>query len=496
MAAFSSFADSNLKKPLPKPLMLKDYLLDDLSSCSSNGFRSYPRRQCCTTIQFLLEIDLKDKPSPHKKKSLPKSRSKSTPSNTISAFQRASEVVINAVKFLPFTAVNSSSKDKKLTKSILPRSLSKKLLRRSFWKKTGHKDIERWKSFRELIEEEKSKPLDFSPSVSTTTTDITSSTTVSNRDSWSDSEFTSSENNLEGNSEIALCENDVVVLEGKRSSPAEKEEVNDRVGVAVGEDSMEASSTTTNSSVRSTKNEWPSEGKEQFSPVSVLDCPFDDEDEVSSPFQQSLARMEGTKKKLMQKIRRFESLAHLEPVDLQKRITLLESDHESLESPPQPSSTSMQDYILTDQEEEDKIEERTFELLHLIKAAIPSNSKLMADDLLLDLVKERIVKGLTNTLVLTKANTFDSELLDEVKNWMNDQHRELLLEWEVPENRQAYLRDMEKGGTWTKLDEEKQEVALELEFDVFASLVDEPLPNQQDTIMATVNEEDKEQQRQ
>lgn len=44
------------------------------------------------------------------------------------------------------------------------------------------------------------------------------------------------------------------------------------------------------------QKQWSSEEKEQFSPVSVLDCPFDDEeeeDEVSSPFQHRLDRMEG-----------------------------------------------------------------------------------------------------------------------------------------------------------------------------------------------------------
>lgn len=38
---------------------------------------------------------------------------------------------------------------------------------------------------------------------------------------------------------------------------------------------------------------WPNEEKEQFSPVSTLDCPFDDEDEVSSPFQHRLSHVEG-----------------------------------------------------------------------------------------------------------------------------------------------------------------------------------------------------------
>lgn len=31
--------------------------------------------------------------------------------------------------------------------------------------------------------------------------------------------------------------------------------------------------------------QWPIVEKEQFSPVSVLDCPFEDDEEVSSPFQ-------------------------------------------------------------------------------------------------------------------------------------------------------------------------------------------------------------------
>lgn len=42
------------------------------------------------------------------------------------------------------------------------------------------------------------------------------------------------------------------------------------------------------------QKQWASDQeKEQFSPVSVLDCPFDEEDEVSSPFQHRLALMEG-----------------------------------------------------------------------------------------------------------------------------------------------------------------------------------------------------------
>jgi hypothetical protein len=43
------------------------------------------------------------------------------------------------------------------------------------------------------------------------------------------------------------------------------------------------------------QQEWPNEEeKEQSSPVSILDCPFQDEEEdIGSPFQRSLIRVEG-----------------------------------------------------------------------------------------------------------------------------------------------------------------------------------------------------------
>jgi len=43
------------------------------------------------------------------------------------------------------------------------------------------------------------------------------------------------------------------------------------------------------------QQEWPNEEeKEQSSPVSILDCPFqDEEEETGSPFQRSLIHVEG-----------------------------------------------------------------------------------------------------------------------------------------------------------------------------------------------------------
>ncbi|XP_057510971.1 uncharacterized protein LOC130793346 [Actinidia eriantha] len=460
--------DSKPRQPLPRPRMLKDYLLDDLSSCSSNGFRLFPRRQCCTTVRFLLENDLRTRDSNRRKRLL---RSKSTnTSSTKSAFQRASEAVINAVNLLPFAAVRSpnASKRSKNKSSMLPRSLSRKILQRSFWKRTD-KEIERWTSFKYLLEKRKNpslSPPTFSPSAVTTTT-----TTDSNRSTNSKSESNSSSDGVfpsdyllcsSSNSETSI-ENDVV--EGEKRLP--EEAVSKRIGVIVGDDSIEA--TITNS-----KNKWPiEEDKEQFSPVSVLDVPFEeDEDEVSWPFTRRLSRMEGTKLKLMQKIRRLENLAQLQPVELENQFSLPEIFSDESPDTPSPSklcSDPIQDNIPSDGKEKEIDTKRTaLDLLELIKATFPSGSfESKSENLLLDLFREKICEA-------NDESDYD-QLLSEAKDWVDGPAQDMFLGWEVERNRQAYIRDMEKGGMWSKVDEEREEVALEVEVEVFASLVDEVL---------------------
>lgn len=169
-------------------LLLRDYLRDDLSSCSSSGFKSLPRRQCCTTVGFRLEKDLKL----HSKKrnTLPKRRRP--------ALQRASEAVINAVKSLPL--YQKSVKTKKATSSVLSRSFSRKLLSRSFWgiaaKEEGSDSVPKGRrSFRELLVQERDKQATTSFNEDTVLTTDPSITNMSissgcGSNSWGESEFT------------------------------------------------------------------------------------------------------------------------------------------------------------------------------------------------------------------------------------------------------------------------------------------------------------------
>lgn len=175
--SFSSFKQLTKDFPLEhRPRMLKDFLFDhDSISCSSS-------------IPTLIQHDL------NAEKGL-KSRS-----TALSAFQA---MINKAVKNIHFAAIKSPP--------LLPRSLSRRLSRsrRSSCRESETenkqtqtkitvtiKDIIRWKSFRDTVEEE-SQPsaLSCSPhhckTATTTTTTPSSSSSSSNGSSWCESDFTS-----------------------------------------------------------------------------------------------------------------------------------------------------------------------------------------------------------------------------------------------------------------------------------------------------------------
>ncbi|XP_050226935.1 uncharacterized protein LOC126676714 [Mercurialis annua] len=439
-------------------MMLKDYLRDDFSSCSSNGFKSFPRKQCCTTVRFLLEIDLNNTNANSKqlqKFARSKSSSGKSASSAISALQKA---VVNAVKLLPFPSSSSSSKSPSPSK-LLPRSFSRRIFKKSFWKKVEHRkradggtdgcndggEITRRRLFHEFLEEN-----DHNNIQSTHQHHSTSSSSNSKSSSWSESEFS-------GNSESyssSTSKNGVVLSDEKVLPSGQK--VSDGVGVTIAK-------------------EWANEEeeKEQFSPVSVLDCPYQDDEEESnsSPFQRKLDRMEGGKQKLAAKTRSFESVAQVEPVKLEKRIELagLEDNYDLVKSPIQTSSMSAVDVK----------EEKAQQLVNLIKTTTtPSNSLTFKanDGLLLDFFREKSVE---KNIGMVKEEEEIKELfkqeLEIVKDWINGHPQDMFLGWEVKDNRLVYIKDMERSAEWRNLNEEQEELILELELAVFTDLVNEVL---------------------
>ena len=180
----------------------------------------------------------------------------------------------------------------------------------------------------------------------------------------------------------------------------------------------------------------------------------------------------------MQKIRRFESLAQLDPVDLEKRIAMAELGDESLESPAQHCSMSIKsdnNDNFSEAKEENGTEKHAQELLKHVKSTIASHSlSSKLDSLLVDFFTEKIVENNASGSVIGLYKEFEQEL-GGAQDWINGQPTEMFLRWEVVESRHAYLEDMEKNGKWKNVDQEKEEFAMELEVEVFNSLVDEAL---------------------
>ncbi|KVH90012.1 hypothetical protein Ccrd_007932 [Cynara cardunculus var. scolymus] len=184
------------------------------------------------------------------------------------------------------------------------------------------------------------------------------------------------------------------------------------------------------------------------------DVAGEDEDEVSSIFQRRHSNVEGTKR-LMHKTRRIEGVPQLEPIKLEDRMTRLvvEPTHACHEF-----------------EQEDKqLENKAVALLQLM---ISTNSHRFfkseaVKSLLLGFFKERMFE----------ENISDYEMLHTTREWMDGQTQELFLDWESQKNRQTYARAMEKGVKWSDYGEEdeKKDIGLELEHEVFTSLVDDIL---------------------
>ncbi|KAK8570449.1 hypothetical protein V6N13_003129 [Hibiscus sabdariffa] len=260
-------ASSTILFPKQGKHMLKDFLLHDYHA---TGFNSFPRKA----------------------------------SKSISAFQ----AMINIVKNIHFsTAIKSPS--------ILPRNLSRKLSKRNSQLEgeirmttVRVKDIIRWKSFRDLVDEEL-QPSDFASS-SSSSTGSTSTPCSSNGSSWCDSDFTS-----EYSPSHELGENEADATKDLMETKAEVAAANAAMGHKGGNYAIEE--------------------KEQHSPLSVLG--FGHEEDSFSSFNQSQAITGRTKHKHFQSVGKWMSLEE----DEERALQLLNHDKET-------SSLTSCDSISTD----------------------------------------------------------------------------------------------------------------------------------------------------
>ncbi|KFK28868.1 hypothetical protein AALP_AA7G058900 [Arabis alpina] len=399
---------ASVSKRRLKPLFLKDYLLDDLSSCSSNGFKSFPRRQTSSTVHLLLNNDIKRSKTFHYNHRL------TCGSAFTHAVQKASTALLNAVKLLPFPS--SSAK---------PPSRKRRLFSKSFWKKLSRREvngekveIQRWRSFGDLLKESQDEPLDQISYVS-----FSGETTLSN-DVVESSSFGSE---LCTNSEVTqLSRNRVVMKSG------------DCVGTHVSD----------GSSINDNKEECVNEEKEQLSPISILECPFEDDSITPHSHQ-----IETDGKKLVTKPIRFKSLVRLEPVDLEKRI-------EKYEERKYYNSHMVET-------EENQYENRANRLFALVKSRlIEEPNYLLASHNIDNVVKDFFKEDENN------ETRDEDKLVTIVEEWVMRRQEEecMFMSWEVREKREIYVKEMK----WGCINgDEKEYVIEELGNSFVTSLIDE-----------------------
>ncbi|XP_019084736.1 PREDICTED: uncharacterized protein LOC104707472 [Camelina sativa] len=465
-----------------KPLMLRDYLLDDLSSCSSNGFKSFPRRQppssSSSTVRRLLDAEIKRSGLIHqhhhhhrKQPRLTRRSSRTTCGTAIShAVHKASTAFLNAVRLLPFPSSKGDNNNNK--HGVLSRSLSKRLLSKSFWRKplghsrrevTGDGDgvIQWWRSV--AFEESLDQPFDLISQLSTTVVEEPTFSISAAPITTTVEEFISGDSSSSGSEFFTNSSSEDVVQSSSSSfsssSSGESEEVsNENDAVEDGNESVEClnahdcdGSSSVNSNNMCNRKECVNDEKEQLSPVSILECPFKDDEEDDDDDQDGETTDQiDTYEKIARKSRRLNGLVRLEPLDLEKRI------ENYVERQEEYSFQSLET-------EDDGSEKRANRLFALVKERIGETNDLLAshvaDNLLLDYLQEDDIGPKEETL-----------MVKNVEDWVMGRQEEMFTSWQVREKRDIYVKEMKWGCI---SGDERQSVVEDLASGFFTSLVDE-----------------------
>ncbi|KAJ0264806.1 GAR2-like protein [Hirschfeldia incana] len=477
MASITCSSDQRLStsKRRLKPLMLRDYLLDDLSSCSSNGFKSFPRRQhppssSSSTVRRLLDTEMKRSGLIHKPRLT--RRSRTTCGMAISnAVHKASTAFLNAVKLLPFHATVKI--DEKQQQGVFFRSFSK----RSFWRKpashsrrevtvtdVGDGEIQWWRSAAFFPDEESlDQPSDLFSQISTVAADESTFsvsedaavTTTVNVSSSSGSDFFTNSSSSEVVQSSSSSSSSTSSGESEEVSN-QNDPVEDGNEIVESLDARDCDGSSANSDSLCNRKECVNEEKEQLSPVSILECPFEDDEDEDDDEEDEITGLishhNDTYEKNARKSSRVNGLVRLEPLELEKRIEKYVEREEDEEYSYHVLET-----------EEDETEKRANRLFALVKSRIGETNNILAsnvaDNLLLDYLQEDNIGAKEETLMVKK-----------VEDWLMDRQEEMFMSWEVREKRDVYLKEMKWGCI---SGDEKKNVVEELANGFFTLLVDE-----------------------
>ncbi|KAJ0243989.1 Histone-lysine N-methyltransferase SETD1B-like protein [Hirschfeldia incana] len=197
------------------------------------------------------------------------------------------------------------------------------------------------------------------------------------------------------------------------------------------------------------EDEEEEEDKEQSSPVSVLDPPFQDDDEDihmdDNNITSSFRSVQKAKHLLLQKLCRFEQLAGLDPLELEKRMSDQEDEEE------EEVKSHYQCEIITQ-----RVVKTYFEDTREVPEGIEA--------LISDLVAEELHK---DSFMLGGEAQVTKRVCERLGSWRDVESNtiDMMVEHDFR---------IESLGSWrSKNDVEVSEVVLDIEFEIYEDLVDE-----------------------
>ncbi|XP_020213458.1 uncharacterized protein LOC109797744 [Cajanus cajan] len=209
------------------------------------------------------------------------------------------------------------------------------------------------------------------------------------------------------------------------------------------------------------------EDKEQCSPVCVLDPPFEDDDEGHGNGEEeeggfdlecSYAIVQRAKQQLLYKLRRFEKLAELDPVELEKRMQDHEEDEDEifLEQEDDEDGDN-QETLCKENDFRDLISQALWQSSVHDRQQIPEDFKKLVSDLIIE--EERELHSLEDRDMVIRRISKRFELWKEVESNTID----MMIE-------DDFARE---DGGWKKNIEQIRNMAGELELAIFGFLVEE-----------------------
>ncbi|CAH2074282.1 unnamed protein product [Thlaspi arvense] len=203
------------------------------------------------------------------------------------------------------------------------------------------------------------------------------------------------------------------------------------------------------------EEEEEEEDKEQSSPVSVLDPPFQDDDEDihmdDNNITSSFRSVQKAKHLLLQKLCRFEQLAGLDPMELEKRMSDQETEEER-EDEEEEMENQYQCEIITQ-----RVLKTYFEDMNEVPEGIE-------EALISDLVAEELQNG---SGFLDDEAEVAKRVCERLRSWRDVESNtiDMMVEHDFR---------TESLGSWrSKNDAEVSELVLDIEFEIFEDLVEE-----------------------